>query len=208
MSLERLQKIMDEQMKDPKVRAKVEEIQDRFRHMIYVSPKIYRLLVSLNIAIPGKELKNFKDIYYVFTKPYHHPTREPLCFYTTKKKAMAINELLENKPQFMFPGRDGIRYRDGKLTIDRILIDISCNEDRMILCNLLFGYGRAKKKFWELTELDTKYTQHFDNNSDRYQYYRNRVRSLNSVVFEASGYEEIVCIDKNKVFRNPAYKGK
>lgn len=206
---QKLQKIFDEDMKDPKKKAKYEAIQDDLLHMIYVSPSLYRILFSLNLAIPGEELSKHKDIYYIFTKPYHHPTKEPLCFYTTKKNAMAIKQLLKNKPQLMFPGRNGIRYRKEQLIIDRVKIDLSGNEDRRILCDCLFGYGRAKKKDWTLTELDKKFqVSYFDDNNERYQFYRNRVRSLNEAIFEATGYRELVLINGNRVWRNPVYKSR
>lgn len=71
---QKLQRIFDEDMKDPKKKAKYEAIQDDLLHMIYVSPSVYRTLFSLNLAIPGEELSKHKDIYYIFTKiPFVFP---------------------------------------------------------------------------------------------------------------------------------------
>lgn len=176
------------------------------RH-IYVTPNVFKLLLTLDIALPAKECQT-DNTYSVYTKPYHEPTKTPLSMYVSKENAIALKQLLSNKTQYMFSGRDGIRYRDGILSVHRMKLDVHLNKDRVILCNLLFGYGSKKRGMLTLTSLDHLFGQHFDDNTERYNYYRERVRSLNTIVSEKFGYDDLVEINADEVRINPIYTSK
>lgn len=213
MSLQKLQRIIREQERlDPGLKARHDRFKKEwnniFKHMIYVTPRVYKFLVTLNISIPNNEIDTYEDKYLIFTKPYHYPTRPPMEFYTSKKNASAIRQLVKNDPQFMFTGREGARYKDGQLTINRIIIDVSNNPDRSILCELLFSWGRKKKKVWELDELDEHFTKQFDDPDERHDFYRGKVRYLNEAIFNATGLREFVVINANSLSIHPVYRRK
>lgn len=181
-------------------------IREVFSHYIYVTPKTFKFLSNLGIAIPTKDLNKYSDKYLVSTKLFHYPNREFTNFYVDRKNASAIKQLIKDSPQFMFPGRNGTRYKDGKLTLNRVIFDFTNNKDRMILCEQLFSWGSGKQKVILLRNLDRLYEKNFSSNEKRYDFYRGKVRYLNEAILEATGHEKFVEIkNKESISINSAY---
>lgn len=186
-------------------------ISDTLSHYIYVQPYVFKFLLTLSIALPIKAKDmDWKKDYFVATKKFHSKNRNQgfLHFVTDEVSAIAINSLLRNKPQFMFPSKKGLPFdeKESILTIDGISIKIVRNDPRFKICKLLFGDEKLFGKQWDIIKFIKKSKlENPDVIENYYKYLHPKVRHLNKKIAEIIGLNEVIDIDKNSIGINPSF---
>lgn len=188
------------------------EIKKILSHSIYVQPNLFETLLGLNIAAPPKKPNmNTHNLYTVWTR-FPNATKKGLHeFKVCKKTAMAIKELLQNKPQFMFYKSDEAPFNEqsSTLTVNQIQIPISSNYARHKLCNTLFGSKKCLVTMWEYEELATKMGEYPRHESKKprnwFKYLYPKVRHLNATILEYTDLDNLVLMDGGYVRINPLY---
>lgn len=212
MSLKvKLQKIFDEQMKDPKVKAGMDQIKYYLKHLIYIEPKLYEVLISLNISLTKKDEKKLKEkgeeIFTVFTKLDHTTTKNLLSISVDKKVALAIKEITRNKPQRMFcevkEAPFNVEY--STLTLNNMTVNISRNSLRFQLCEILLADQEDIGRVWDISEVLEIMSVDIGDTREQYNYLRNIVKPLNKRIEKQLGIPQFIDLNFTSITVNSIY---
>jgi|GEM_PF-6711459 len=208
---EKLQKLLDEQMKDPQIKAGLDAIRDIFIHMIYVEPKLYEVLVSLNIALNEKEVEKVKgkkkEVFTVFTKLDHTTQSGLLSIEVNKKTALAIKEITKEKPQRLFCEVEGAPFNVeySTLTLNNMTINISRGSLRFELCEILLADEEDIGRVWLLDEVLEIMQVEIEGDQPKYRYFRNIVKPLNIRINKQLGIPRFLDLSYKTITINPIY---
>lgn len=209
--MKKLQKRFNEEKKDPVIKAQIAVIKNYFKHLIYIQPKLYEVLVSLNIGLTAKEERNArrenKEIFTVYTKLDHTTQKNLLSMKVNRKTGLAIKTLIKGGSQRMFPEVEGAPFdvMYSTLTLNNMTVDISRGSDRFKLCEILLADEEDIGRIWNLDEVLEIMGYPIEDKRDKYNFLRGLVKPFNKRVEEELGIPKLIDLNYTSVTINPVY---
>ena len=209
--MKKLQKRFNEEKKDPVIKAQIAVIKNYFKHLIYIQPKLYEVLVSLNIGLTAKEERNVrrenKEIFTVYTKLDHTTQKNLLSMKVNRKTGLAIKTLIKGGSQRMFPEVEGAPFNVmySTLTLNNMTVDISRGSDRFKLCEILLADEEDIGRVWNIDEVLEIMGYSIEDKRDKYNFLRGLVKPFNERVEEELGIPKLIDLNYTSVTINPVY---
>jgi len=209
--MKKLQKRFNEEKKYPVIKAQIAVIKNYFKHLIYIQPKLYEVLVSLNIGLTAKEERNVrrenKEIFTVYTKLDHTTQKNLLSMKVNRKTGLAIKTLIKGGSQRMFPEVEGAPFNVmySTLTLNNMTVDISRGSDRFKLCEILLADEEDIGRVWNIDEVLEIMGYSIEDKRDKYNFLRGLVKPFNERVEEELGIPKLIDLNYTSVTINPVY---
>jgi hypothetical protein len=182
-------------------------IKELFLTYIYVTPRLFKALLRLNINISGQLINKDKD-FCIYTKNYHVPAHGPFEFWVKPKFGKAIATLVEDSPQFMFPkNQKFIKYNKNEaiLYIKGIGIALSKAGWKKEFCDLIFEDQKSKFKSIPFLLLTYKLSSLKNTDTSAESALRKRIARFNKEIYDNTGIDEFWEIRDNAVGINTLY---
>lgn len=209
--MKRLRERIREDKKDPVIRAKMAVLKDYFKHLIYIQPKLYEVLVSLDIALTSKEersaRKEHKEIFTIYTKLDHTTQKNLLSIKVDKKTGLAIKTLIKSGSQKMFPEVEGAPFNViySTLTLNNMTIDISRDSNRFKLCEILLADEEDIGRVWNIDEVLEIMGNPIENDRAKYEFLYDIVKPFNERIEKQLGIPKFIDLNYTSVTINPVY---
>ena len=209
--MKKLQKRFNEEKKDPVIKAQIAVVKNYFKHLIYIQPKLYEVLASLNIGLTAKEERNArrenKEIFTVYTKLDHTTQKNLLSMKVNRKTGLAIKTLIKGGSQRMFPEVEGAPFNVmySTLTLNNMTVDISRGSDRFKLCEILLADEEDIGRVWNIDEVLEIMGYSIEDKRDKYNFLRGLVKPFNKRVEEELGIPKLIDLNYTSVTINPVY---
>lgn len=209
--MKKLQRRMDEEMKDPVIKAQMAALKNYFKHLIYIQPKLYEVLVSLNIALTAKEERNArkenKEIFTIYTKLDHTTQKNLLSMKVNRKTGLAIKTLIGSESQRMFPKVEGAPFNViySTLTLNNMTIDISRDSNRFKLCEILLADEEDIGRVWNIDEVLEIMGNPIEKDRAKYEFLYGLVKPFNERIEKQLGIPKFIDLNYTSVTINPVY---
>ena len=209
--VKKLQKRFNEEKKNPIIKAQIAVIKNYFKHLIYIQPKLYEVLVSLNIGLTAKEEKNArmenKEIFTVYTKLDHTTQKNLLSMKVNRKTGLAIKTLIKGGSQRMFPEVEGAPFNVmySTLTLNNMTVDISRGSDRFKLCEILLADEEDIGRVWNIDEVLEIMGYPIEDKRDKYNFLRDLIKPFNERIEKELGIPKLIDLNYTSVTINPVY---
>ncbi len=209
--VKKLQKRFNEEKKNPIIKAQIAVIKNYFKHLIYIQPKLYEVLVSLNIGLTAKEERNArrgnKEIFTVYTKLDHTTQKNLLSMKVNRKTGLAIKTLIKGGSQRMFPEVEGAPFNVmySTLTLNNMTVEISRGSDRFKLCEILLADEEDIGRVWNIDEVLEIMGYPIEDKRDKYNFLRDLIKPFNERIEKELGIPKLIDLNYTSVTINPVY---